>query len=174
MQVHTRNKKRKKFLRDVYPNQTYHIPKNPYELEYRIENSKEQKIKEYDFFISHSSKDSFSVQKLIVYENQQGNNVFCDWISDSDYLKRNLMCDATLRVIEKRLLQSKALIFVESENSKNSVWCKYELNYFLQLNRPMFVIDKRCIETGEFIVEPLKTDWFVAPDYKNISLKLHA
>lgn len=174
MQVHTRNKKRKIFLRDVYPNQTYHIPKNPYELEYRIENSKEQKIKEYDFFISHSSKDSFSVQKLIVYENQQGNNVFCDWISDADYLKRNLMCDATLRVIEKRLLQSKALIFVESENSKNSVWCKYELNYFLQLDRPMFVIDKRCIENSEFIVAPLKTDWFVAPDYKNISLKLHA
>lgn len=44
MQVHTKNIKRKKFLRDVYPNQTYHIPKNPYELEYRIENSKEQKI----------------------------------------------------------------------------------------------------------------------------------
>lgn len=174
MQVHTRNKKRKIFLRDVYPNQTYHIPKNPYELEYCIENSKEQKIKEYDFFISHSSKDSFSVQKLIVYKNQQGNNVFCDWISDADYLKRNLMCDATLRVIEKRLLQSKALIFVESENSKNSVWCKYELNYFLQLDRPMFVIDKRCIENSEFIVAPLKTDWFVAPDYKNISLKLHA
>ena len=80
IQVHKKNKKRKKFLRDVYPNQTYHIPKNPYELEYRIENSKEQKIKEYDFFISHSSKDSFSVQKLIMYENQQGNNVFCDWI----------------------------------------------------------------------------------------------
>ena len=89
MQVHTRNKKRKIFLRDVYPNQTYHIPKNPYELEYRIENSKEQKIKEYDFFISHSSKE-------------------------------------------------------------------------------------RCIETGEFIVEPLKTDWFVDSDYENISLKLQA
>lgn len=64
MQVHTKNKKRKKFLRDVYPNQTYHIPKNPYELEYRIENSKEQKIKEYDFFISHSSKDSFFCTKI--------------------------------------------------------------------------------------------------------------
>lgn len=63
---------------------------------------------------------------------------------------------------------------MESENSKNSVWCKYELNYFLQLNRPMFVIDKRCIKTGEIIVEPLKTDWFVDFDYKNISLKLHA
>ncbi len=39
-----------------------------------------------------------------MYENQQGNNVFCDWISNVDYLKRNQMCDATLRVIEKRLL----------------------------------------------------------------------
>lgn len=106
-----------------------------------------------------------------MYENQQGNNVFCDWISDADYLKRNLMCDATLRVIEKRLLQSKALIFVDSENLKNSVWCKYELNYFLQLNRPMFVIDKRCIENAEFIVEPLKTDWFVDSNYGNYSYK---
>lgn len=93
MLVHIRNKKRKKFLRGVCPNQTYHIPKNPYELEYRI------------------------------------------------------------------------------ENSKNSVWCKYELNYFLQLNRPMFVIDKRCIENGEFIVEPLKTDWFVDSNYRNFSYK---
>lgn len=38
----------------------------------------------------------------------------------------------------------------------------------------MFVINKECIENADFIVEPLKTDWFVAPDYKNISLKLHA
>ena len=31
----------------------------------------------YDFFISHSSKDSASVQKLIQYENQKG-KYFCD------------------------------------------------------------------------------------------------
>lgn len=43
MQIHTKNKKRKAFLKNVYPNQTYAIPKNPSELEYRIENSKEQK-----------------------------------------------------------------------------------------------------------------------------------
>ena len=40
-------------------------------MEYRIENAKEQKIKSYDFFISHSSKDSASVQKLIKYENNR-------------------------------------------------------------------------------------------------------
>lgn len=47
MQVHTKNKKRKEFLKEVYPFETYEIPQNPNELEYRIENSREQKIKEY-------------------------------------------------------------------------------------------------------------------------------
>lgn len=45
MQVHTKNKKRKKFLKEVYPFETYEIPQNPNELEYRIENSREQKSK---------------------------------------------------------------------------------------------------------------------------------
>lgn len=49
MQVYTKNKKWKKYLKEIYPNETYSIPKNPYELEYRIENSKEKKIKEFDF-----------------------------------------------------------------------------------------------------------------------------
>jgi hypothetical protein len=64
MQVHTKNSKRKKFLKDVYAYQTYTIPQNPNELEYRIENSKDQKLKEFDYFISHSSNDSVSVQEL--------------------------------------------------------------------------------------------------------------
>lgn len=103
MRIHAKTKKRKCYLREVYPNERYDIPRNPYELEYRIENSKEQKLKSYDYFISHSSKDSKEVQKLIYVENQQGKNVFCDWINDIDYLKRHLLCDATLKVLEERM-----------------------------------------------------------------------
>ena len=44
----------------------------------------------------------------------------------------------------------------------------------MQFNRPMFVINKGCIENADFIVEPLKIDWFVDPDYKNISFELQA
>ena len=124
MQVHTKNKKRKCYLKEVYPYEEYNIPQNPDELEYRIENSKEQKIKSFDYFISHSSKDSKEVQQLIYDENQRGKNVFCDWINDVDYLKRHLLCAATLKVIEERMKQSKALIFVQSENSLKSIWCK--------------------------------------------------
>ena len=138
MQIHSKNKKRRDYLRNIYPNEKSTIKQTPDELEYRITNSKEQKIKKYDYFISHSYKDSGYVQKLIEYENSLGKNVFCDWINDSDYLKRHLLCTATLSVIEKRLEQSDAILFVQSEYSMESVWCKYELNYFYELGKPIY------------------------------------
>ena len=168
--IHTKNKKRRYYLKNVYPYEKYDIPETPQELEYRIDNSKEQLLKEYDYFISHSSKDSMSVQSLIVAENQLKKNVFCDWINDVDYLKRHLVCEATLKVIERRMEQSKALIFVESENSKKSIWCKYELNYFVNLGKPIFTITKENIDAGVFNLQPMKSDWYIDPNYKKLAL----
>ena len=161
---------RRKFLKEIYPFETYEIPKNPAELEYRIENSKEQRIKEYDYFISHSSKDSSFVQKLIEAENQRGKNIFCDWINDADYLKRHLLCGATLKVIEKRMEQSTAMIFVVSENSLNSVWCKYELNYFTDLGKPIYQISKESINQKDFSLKEMNDDWVLDIDYKKMAL----
>ena len=166
MQVHTKNKKRKKYLKEVYAKEKFNIPLNPDELEYRIKNGREQQLKEFDFFISHSSKDGKAVQKLITYQNENGKNIFCDWINDSDYLKRNLLCKATLNVIELRLQQSKNLIFVESENSKNSVWCKYELNYYSELDRPIYYITREDIENNNFNIRLLEDKWFIDKNYK--------
>ena len=170
MQIHAKNAKRKHFLKYIYPDETYTIPLNPEELEYRIENSKYQKLKQYDYFISHSSKDRKVVQSLITYENKRNKNVFCDWINDVDYLKRHLICDATLKVLEKRMEQSKALIFVESVNSLKSIWCKYELNYFSELGKSIYVIKKESIEKDSFILRPLNSGWFIDSNYKNLAL----
>lgn len=170
MQVYTKKTKRKQFLKNMYPEQTYSIPKNPNELEYRINNSKEQKLKQYDYFISHNSKDGIFVQKLIKAENQQGKNIFCDWINDGDYLKRCLVCQATLKVIEKRLEQSKALIFVSSANSRKSVWCKYELNYFQELKRPIYNIDIEEIVNNNFELSLLENHWYIDSNYKKLVL----
>ncbi|PWM27325.1 MAG: hypothetical protein DBX48_03980 [Limosilactobacillus fermentum] len=170
MCIHTKNERRKKFLKEIYPNENYTIPQNPNELEYRIENSKEQKLKVYDYFISHSSKDWQEVQELIKMENQQGKNIFCDWINDIDYLKRHLLCAATLKVIEKRMQQSIALIFVKSENSLVSPWCKYELNYFYELKKPMFFIEKDSIKNKSYQFKPLEDNWFLDSDYKEKAL----
>lgn len=170
MQIHTKNKKRKKFLKEVYSFETYEIPQNPNELEYRIENSREQQIKEYDYFISHSSKDSTHVQKLIQAENQDGKNIFCDWINDVDYLKRHLLCEATLRVLEKRMEQSKAMIFVVSENSLHSSWCKYELNYFTELGKPIYCVSKEAIDKKNFHLDKMDDTRFLDSDYKALAL----
>lgn len=170
MQVHTKNKKRKDYLKKVYPYETYSVPHNPNELEYRIENGKEQKIKSYDYFISHSSKDSKLVQNIITYENSKGKNIFCDWINDSDYLKRTLLCEATLKVIEWRLRQSEAIIFLKTCNSTESVWCKYELNYFAELNKPIYYLDENKVSNGDFSLVKYDIEEFVNPNYKKMEL----
>ena len=95
---------------------------------------------------------------------------FCDWINDVDYLKRHLVCDATLKVLERRMEQSRALIFVESENSRNSIWCKYELNYFNELKKPIFTITKENIDAGVFDLQPMNSDWYIDPNYKELAL----
>ena len=170
MRVNTKNKKRKDYLQKVYPFEKYVIPQNPDELEYRINNGKEQKIKTYDFFISHSSSDSNLVQKLITFQNSKGKNIFCDWINDADYLKRNLLCEATLKVIEKRLEQSNALLFVKTSNSLDSVWCKYELNYFYELNKPIYVIDGENIQKGIYNINKYPVSEYLNKEYKNLAL----
>ena len=170
MQVHTKSKKRKEYLKKVYPYEKYSITYNPDELEYRIENGKEQKIKSYDYFISHSSKDSKLVQNIITYENSIGKNIFCDWINDSDYLKRNLLCEATLKVIEWRLQQSQAVIFFKTHNSVDSVWCKYELNYFAELNKPIYYLDENKVRNGDFTLLEYDIEEFIDPNYKTLEL----
>lgn len=110
------------------------------------------------------------MQKLILFENKHGKNVFCDWINDSDYLKRNLLCNATLKVLEKRLEQSKNLLFVDSDNSRRSIWCKYELNYFEELGKPMYIATKEDIEIGKFIIKSFMDKWYLDSDYKKLAL----
>ncbi len=174
--VHAGNKKRKDYLKYEYPNETYEIPYNPDELEYRILNGKEQKIMKFDYFISHSSKDGKLVQKLASYENSIGKLAFCDWIDDKDYLKRNLMCEATLKVIEWRLKQSDAVIFVRTSNSLNLIWCKYELNYFKELKKPIYCIDGEQLETADFHLEEfdVKTADLFDENYKKLKIDYSA
>lgn len=141
MRLNTKNKKRRDYLKNVYAKETFTINQIPQELEYRINNSKEQKIKNYDFFLSHSSSDFNSVQSLIKILNKSKYNVYCDWRNDIDYLKRHLVGPETLNILEKRLQQSKELIFVISDNSLKSKWCIHELNYFYELNKPIKFIN---------------------------------
>ncbi|MFR3385619.1 MAG: toll/interleukin-1 receptor domain-containing protein [Lachnospiraceae bacterium] len=80
------------------------------------------------------------------------------------------MCSATLKVLEKRLEQSKGVIFVLSDNSMNSMWCKYELNYFEELERPIYFIKTEDIEKDNFMITPLIDKWYLDAEYKQLAL----
>lgn len=170
MICHAGNKKRKEHLKFEYAKEKTDLDFTPQGLAYRIKNSKEQQLKDYDFFISHSSKDRESVQKLITYENECNKDIFCDWINDADYLKRNLVCEETLEIIEIRLKQSRALIFVDSKNSQESVWCKYELNYFNELNKPVYILSQSDIENGVFNLKNMDVKPYIDTNYKKLAL----
>ena len=170
MQAPTSNKKRKQYLLKQYPYEKFSLEYTPTELEYRICNGGEQQIKTYDYFISHSSVDSTIVQQLIDNLNASNKNVFCDWISDSDYLKRNLLCEATLKVIEWRLEQSDAVIFVNTKNSYKSIWCKYELNYFYELGKPIYYLTDKDLQDGCYKLKKYDIDAVYDPKYKMINL----
>ena len=170
IRIPSENKKRRDYLKNIYMKERCNIKEIPQELEYRIENSKDQKIKTYDFFISHSSADYSVVQMLVQHLNKINKNIYCDWINDNDYLKRHLVGAATLNVILKRLQQSKELIFVLSDNSLKSDWCKYELNEFYLQQKEIYFIKKEDIEKGIFEYSRYKSDWFIDPSYKQMNL----
>ena len=85
-------------------------------------------------------------------------------------MKRNLLCEATLKVLEWRLQQSQAVIFLKTHNSIDSVWCKYELNYFAELNKPIYYLDENKVSNGDFCLVKYDIEEFVDPNYKKMEL----
>lgn len=167
IQKKSENKKRKEFLKEEYPFQTCEILGTPGELENRILEKREQHLKKFDYFISHSSKDVEIVKEKKKELNSKGKNIYCDWISDDSYLKRTLVGEATKAVIEKRLEQSNELILIKTEFSLKSNWVKYELNYFYRLNKPIYEYDSNLNKTFQ-IKE--KKPWFYDEKYQKIKL----
>jgi hypothetical protein len=107
---------------------------------------------------------------MIKVLNSDNKNVYCDWISDTDYLKRNLVGNATKAVIEKRLQQSKNVLLINSANAIKSNWVKYELNFFNNLRKDIYVIDKDDIVNGITEYNLISDLWFLEADYKDIKL----
>lgn len=97
--------------------------------------------KNFDYFISHKVEDKEYVFKLKAAIEKYGKPIYCDWIEDSDFLKRNYISDYTKEVLRIRLQQSKNFIYLSSKNAKASEWVKFERELY-QTIKPsnMFVI----------------------------------
>lgn len=83
----------------------------------------------YDIFLSHSYNDRAIIPALKKEFENFGYTVYVDWIDDKLLSRENVSKD-TAKVLQKRMKQSKCLIYATSENSSSSRWMPWELGYF--------------------------------------------
>jgi len=59
---------------------------------------------------------------------------------------------------------------VISHNSLDSNWCKYELNYFNELGKPIYTMQRDDVLRENFNYEVLQQPWFLDSEYKKLAL----
>jgi len=100
---------------------------------------------QFDVFLSHSYSDRKFIPTLKNVLENFGLKVYVDWIDDK-LLSRDNVTKHTAKVLQKRMQQSRSLLFATSENSPSSKWMPWELGYFDGIK------DKRVA------ILPIKTD----------------
>jgi len=82
----------------------------------------------YDIFLSHAYEDAIYIKGLRDKLVESGFSVYVDWIDDPQ-LDRSHVTKSTAAVLRTRMKSCKSLLFVTSEDAKNSVWMPWELGY---------------------------------------------
>ena len=119
----------------------------PIDLLKRIENDSIQNKKTFDYFISHSFADNKLVIQIKNQMNRLNLHVYCDWLSDTDFLKRTYASEYTKTILKKRIEQSVKVLFLRSKNTNDqqnnffSEWVEMEIAYAKELNKDIECID---------------------------------
>ncbi|MBX8490920.1 toll/interleukin-1 receptor domain-containing protein [Pseudomonas cichorii] len=119
----------------------------PADLADKLKSGSIQSRKVFDLFISHSYKDNDLVRRLLPALNENGFNIYCDWTSDNDFLRRELISEYTETVIKTRIEQSARVLFLQTKNSVNengvvlSPWVKIELEHASIINKEILCIN---------------------------------
>lgn len=130
-----------------YNTETDRFIVSPEDLYQRLESNTIQNRKTFHVFISHSYRDSDLVRQVKSCLNNHGLSVYCDWTSDNDFLKRNLVSDYTKMVLKKRIEQSKSILFLQTKNSVDadssfsSPWISLEIEHASSIGKPIYSLN---------------------------------
>lgn len=119
----------------------------PIDLLERIRNDSIQNKKKFDYFISHSFEDNELVIQIKNQMNRLNLHVYCDWLNDTDFLKRTYASEYTKIVLKKRIEQSSKVLFLRSKNTNDqqnnffSEWVEMEILYAKKLSKDIECID---------------------------------
>lgn len=87
------------------------------------------KLKTYDIFLSHSTKDKELVVGTKLILEDLGYSVYVDWIEDPQ-MNRGTVTKETAEALQKRMQNCKSLFYAFSTNSGSSKWMPWECGYF--------------------------------------------
>lgn len=112
-------------------------------------------MKEFDVFISYSSKDKAHAIFVKRFLEAHNFSVYIDLYDD--VLNPNNVNDKTARVLEERIRSCKAIIYIHSQNSELSVWCPWELGFGGGTNKKISIFE---IYTDKESYEQIYTDLY--------------
>ena len=104
-----------------------------------------EKIKKFDVFLSHNSRDEEKIIEFYKKFNKKGQVVYIDWINDKYDLRREWCNVSTVDIIKERIKQSDVFVLYFSGETLNSQWCAWELGYADALGK------KICVHFSEDI-----------------------
>lgn len=140
--LHRKRKGKKRMNQIVEPKEQ----KTPQELLQSIYNADFERIKEFDVFISHSSRNKETIHSIVKTLNDEGLVCYVDWIADRQQLQRQLTSKETAEVIVNRIKQSKFFLYIQSKECIASKWSPWELGYAYAINKPVCVYPIEKVE----------------------------
>lgn len=105
--------------------------------------------RKFDIFLSHSYHDKAIIPPLKEELENFGFSVYVDWIVDK-FLSREQVNKKTAEILQKRMKQSKCLVYATSQNSEDSKWMPWELGYFDGIKDKMVAILPIKKSTNDF------------------------
>lgn len=140
--LHRKRKGKKNMNQIVKPEEQ----RTPQELLQSIYNADFEKIKSFDVFISHSSRNKKVIYSIVKALNNEGIICYVDWIADRQQLQRQLTSKETAEVIVNRIKQSNSFIYILSRECIASKWSPWELGYAYATNKPVCIYQIEPIE----------------------------
>ena len=115
---------------------------SPEELRKRLYVDKLERLKVFDVFISHNSKDEDKIIDFFKLLNEKHYVAYIDWVNDKFDLKREWCNASTAEVIKERIRQSRVFVLYLTEQTLKSQWCPWELGYADALGKKICIFQK--------------------------------
>lgn len=160
-------RRKKKGKKSFIDNEKVHNESSPEILMQRLRVDKLERLKSFDMFISHNSKNEDEVVRFYKILNSNGLVAYVDWVNDKFDLKRQWCNATTAEIIKERIKQSQFFVVYATEELLHSQWCAWEVGYAEALGK------KICIYLNGMEVKGLPQFYWSYPILdisKNISI----